>query len=396
MTNRNRDADDESEVIHHTFAPSERGPSPHANDESVYQDEAQNNGSGGQTTAASYPTEYEPFGDDDLPPIETIIQSGSSEKYYDDQRSEERDFGEEEIKVLPGNYLFTVGPTGAGKSTFQSVLVRHLFSSPAHTTSRVDKGDASTGEADALMNSWVHSWETNEFPRRTRIGRPTVVRLNVENNEFAHCKPLECSILEVSGEDYQHLIHSDTDDFFLPPVLEKFLAHPGVNIVFVFVCNGQDTRNADRLFLAFLQHINRRYGQTRNFRQRTSAAVLVNNPMAAALTSANDKLRKQGKPPLTSPPRQLDLKEFVAAYLPLTVGQLRGWKRRCQVGAFHIGQVRRAKKLIKLPNGATEDQVVEVMSKLDYSDSQKMYNWIYKQFTGKALGPSWISRLKDD
>jgi hypothetical protein len=285
-----------------------------------------------------------------------------------------------EDAVAPGNYIFTIGPTGGGKTTFQCHLLRYLFRGGDFSAERF--GEEPGEEADEILGGWYDSWDRGDFPRRSRVGRPTVFRFRLRSLERRRWRPIDFGFLEVSGEDYAKLTDLSAPDRILPQALERHLAHPGVRIVFVFVCLGGDVEGADRLFSQFLDHLSRKV--RRGFEKRASAALVIADPQHGAQLLA-DELARRGEPP---PPAAFDKKLFVRTFLPQTHSLLSTWRRRYEIGQFSVGRVIRVS-----PAGVTP--AAWKIAGPQFTDAKAIFAWIYRRFTGRTTGPSAWARLVD-
>jgi hypothetical protein len=168
------------------------------------------------------------------------------------------------IEGKTGNYLFTVGNVGSGKSTIQSYLIHRLWSD-----SRILFEYATTDgnpAHDAYLNGWVQNIGNGFFPGRTKAGhvREFTVR-------FGQAKrpALQLSFIEIAGEEIRSIVPTGNDRdrqrLGLNEHLERFLKEPRIKKRFLFVSDGSANRmgpqreaamyNEDILFDTLLRYL---------------------------------------------------------------------------------------------------------------------------------------------
>jgi ABC-type dipeptide/oligopeptide/nickel transport system ATPase component len=89
------------------------------------------------------------------------------------------------IEGKSGNYLFTVGNVGSGKSTIQSSLIHRLWSD-----SRILFEYATTDgnpAHDAYLNGWVQNIGNGYFPARTKAGRVREFTVRTSSSDRRAC-----------------------------------------------------------------------------------------------------------------------------------------------------------------------------------------------------------------
>lgn len=146
-----------------------------------------------------------------------------------------------QIKDRNGNYIFTVGNVGCGKSTIQSMLVSRLW----------HREDISFGyhncegdhRHDKVLNDMVTSMHRGILPDRTKQGRLQEFAISMAQKGK---KPLELNFLEISGEDIRSIVptFSAIDRPMLNSQLVEYLKVPTsqINKRFIFVSDAEEHR----------------------------------------------------------------------------------------------------------------------------------------------------------
>lgn len=294
------------------------------------------------------------------PPLRIDPQYEDSEDEYE-RRTQPQNF-----TVFPGTYLFSVGPVGSGKSTFQSQLMRYFVQSKKFSIDPIWTQDPLSLDAEVLFKSWRDDWENDAFPQATQIRNPAVLRFRVKAQGF-HIKPVTLGIIEVSGEDYNRLVDPNYgDDRKLPDILEAYLSHPDVKLIFSFVCKGGDPRGADRLFSSI---INRLMSRNPKFVQNSHSLIVVSDPHTAKIF-----MHKQGIGPASG---KFQLDSYIDNFLPDSSTKLLDWKQRARSGQFYIGRLRQDNTIVAYDN----------------EDVESFATWIFETVSKKRLQPPLWKRL---
>jgi len=142
------------------------------------------------------------------------------------------------IQGREGNFLFTVGSTGSGKSTLQHFLVYWL-----HCDRTLNLDYASTEEAhvhDAHLNQWIQEFARGYLPERTPQGTLQEFRIGFSQKGRPR---LDFSFVEISGEDIRSILPNPSDPMpRLHAQLEQYLRLQGANRRFVFVSDATANR----------------------------------------------------------------------------------------------------------------------------------------------------------
>lgn len=167
------------------------------------------------------------------------------------------------IEGKSGDFLFTVGATGSGKSTIQSFLVHRLASHPSvvYTPASAD-GDPKN---DAYLNGWVQNIANGFFPRRTERGQ--VREFNISFGQASR-RTLDLSFIEIAGEDIHSIVPTveshERENLRLSQHLEQYLREPHVNKRFMFITDagargsGKDRQSPysdDILFCTLIRYL---------------------------------------------------------------------------------------------------------------------------------------------
>jgi energy-coupling factor transporter ATP-binding protein EcfA2 len=136
------------------------------------------------------------------------------------------------IEGRTGNFLFTVGSIGSGKSTLQNFLVHRL-----HADENIHFDRTSVSEAD--LNTMVRKISAGILPERTEQG--SFREFNVAFGQ--HGRPrLDFSFIEIAGEDIESIVPGKQKQPRLHELLVRYLRQGGVNKRFAFVSDASRNR----------------------------------------------------------------------------------------------------------------------------------------------------------
>jgi len=173
------------------------------------------------------------------------------------------------IEGKSGNYLFTVGNVGSGKSTLQSYFVHRLWSDP-RLVFEYATADGNSAH-DAYLNGWVQNIANGFFPQRTKAGK---VREFTVRFGQARRPVLELGFIEIAGEEIRTIVPGsnggDGHELGLSPYLERYLREPRIRKRFLFVSDAAANRpgshreaamySEDILFDTLLRYLLKRSG----------------------------------------------------------------------------------------------------------------------------------------
>jgi len=298
----------------------------------------------------------------------------------DDQQApeEEGGLGLINIEERSGNYVFTIGRAGRGKSTFQSHLLRYLYQAGDFAMQQVSDPDSDYRENDVQLRMWRESWITNSFPRRSALNRPIELRFKAEPVRYKR-PDLLFGFFEFSGEDIRVFYDPDYVNRSFLSSLDRFLNNPKCKFTFIFLSTGDDARRDDDLFSGFLDHI---YNNTKQkFRENASALLVIGYP-EKAIKLLNNQPGKTGRRN-----GRLDRREYIATFLPNTGASLSKWNKRYGIAEFSVG---------KIGNRSENGILVPYIEKPSFEDAKRIFAWIYLRFTGQRPGPGFLTKLWKD
>lgn len=310
-----------------------------------------------------------------------------------------------------GNYLFTVGRTGRGKTTFQRHLLWFLrrgsndLVGPQYRLSSGDPNSADELAFTALESTWEREFREGRFPAPTP---QAITKFHFDarpiNKDLTG--PIDFGFFEISGEHFANIhramsaaTEGERDRVLakVPKRVDRFLRSQS-KIAFVFLANGLNCDEDDAAFTAFLQYL-RRF-EDAGFEKRTSLALVISYPEAARQRILNKIIADRGRSPETinsDDERQralADLREAVAgemtpeelqtqflnAYFPKTAAEIKYWNQisgsrvnRAEVFLFSVGQVQ------ELPNGNHK------LVRAEFDDVADFFDWMFHRLTGRPM-----------
>lgn len=106
-----------------------------------------------------------------------------------------------ELADKQGNYIFTIGDVGCGKSTMQNLMIARMWDLESiHLDYTSKSGDP---RHDKLLNDWVVSIKSGRVPGRTDKGKLQEFSIRISQPKR---KELELNFLEISGEDIKSIV----------------------------------------------------------------------------------------------------------------------------------------------------------------------------------------------
>jgi hypothetical protein len=257
-----------------------------------------------------------------------------------------------------GNFLFTVGGVGSGKSTLQNFLVHRL-----HVDETIDfdrTGNDGNGLSAAYLNAWVQNIAAGYLPERTTEG--VLREFNVRFGQPARPR-LNFSFIEIAGEDIRSIVPTAENRYpRLHEYLEKYLRQTGVNKRFVFISDasrnriGKSRYEEDMLFDTLIRYllsdtgiglkslnvlfIAAKWDVVQNEYQSDRQYFRTNFPQTRSTIKAHSNIR--------------------AAYMPFSVG--------------HV--------VLEKYDGA---QAVARLKSIEKKYVEILINWIYHSFTQRTL-----------
>jgi hypothetical protein len=294
-------------------------------------------------------------------------------------------FTAEDAKGRQGNYVLSFGLAGSGKSTFHSSLLRHLeqggeFTSKVQPVFRDGKPD---GQTRHLLNSWRETWKTGRFVRSTPAVESAIREISYHVTPNKGVKtPLDFNLIEVSGELLRRVEGRGNSSAMLPDAIHNLFDNPRINLLLIVLIH-PDTPSNDLLLVNLLDLIEEHFPQRR---ATMSLGIVIANP---------EKSLEQLK-------RVTGGEDSQFAHESKLVGELVfDYLQQMAPGIFTVYKTWPSKKrmITPLSLGATglrkndHDEPERYLEYHDPTDIGKIFKWIYKQFNGKDLGPTWLGRL---
>lgn len=286
----------------------------------------------------------------------------------------------DDIQNKKGNYLFTFGYPGSGKTTFQWFLMRYLVQEGNFRT-QVDIPKTSSGEdnweARRILNDWKQQWVEQTFPESTGALESDIREITLETRPLEGQKtPCRFSFLEMSGELLRLVQPTKNQTPKLSKAIDAYLSNEKLKFIVVLMLHPEHELN-DNLFASFLSYLDRIHPGSRS---RMSLAVIVSNPEKSI-----EKLRKYGDAEGRTDYLEINdasLNAYVDTFAPETYQALKDWpdKKRTLLTCLEIGEIKR-------------EGGEQILEDPDFRDIDYIYSWVYNQFTGKKLGPTMFQRL---
>jgi hypothetical protein len=293
------------------------------------------------------------------------------------QRGRSRLFSDD-ISQKSGNYIFTFGFPGSGKTTFHSFLTRYIMEEGPFKTEFLNKlGD---GESDydinRMVTTWKNEWREGRFPEPTPVGDDQIRELSFEVTPFQGVRtPLQFTFLEVSGEMLQAVLPTENQDPSLSRILRGLLENSNINLSLMLILN-PDVHNNDELFLNFLSYMDNNLEF--DIRARASLGILISKPRDALRTLKELRSGYDSVAEL----RGEYCEDFVEQFAKSTYRIWYDWPnpKKKMIGRLHLGEIEFDGEKYRLTNP-------------DYASIGQIFGWVYHQFTGRKLGPTPLQRM---
>lgn len=284
----------------------------------------------------------------------------------------------EDISKKQGNYIFTFGFPGSGKTTFHSFLIRYLMQVGPFKTeplSRTHNGDTDY-DAMRVVTKWMSEWQEGRFPEPTPIGEDEIRELTFEVQPLQGIRtPLEFTFLEVSGEMLQTVMPTEYQDPALSRVIRQLLENRNINLIMFLLLN-PEVHNNDALFFNFMNYMDKNLGF--DIRERTSLGIIVSKPEEALSTLK--RLRSGFE--AVAEIRGDYTEDFIEAFAPSTYRIWYDWPnpKKKMLARIYIGEIKR-------------DGQKPRLIRPDFGSVERIFAWMYFQFTGRKLGPTLWQRM---
>lgn len=278
-----------------------------------------------------------------------------------------------------GNFIFSFGYPGSGKTTFQWMLMNYLMNEgPFRTEIRIpDRADGADWGGRKIINEWKSQWIEGRFPDPTASGESDVREIEVTAVTTAGKKlSVDFSFLEMSGELLQQVMPGASTSPKLSPLLSAYLGNPRLKFCVILMLS-PDIEENDQLFASFITYLKKNFPGLIN---RMSLGVVVSKPEASL-----DRLRQYG-----ATDGETGFAKFngdaLMAYMNRFCGETyqvwMDWpdESKTLLAPLHLGQVEQI-------DG--EPRLVEP----SFLHIEQIFFWIFRQFTNKSPGPTLWQRI---
>ena len=284
----------------------------------------------------------------------------------------------ESLKDKTGNYVFTFGYPGSGKTTFHSFLIRYLMEEGPFKTEFVTKNDFGDVDYDItrMITKWKSEWREGRFPERTPVGQEHIRELRFDVRPLKGVRtPLEFNILEISGEMLKEVTPSEHKDPALTRILLELLSNEKINFIILLLLNPAVYDN-DELFVNFLSFLDANLPY--NIRERSSLGIIVSKPDDALTTL---KKMRSGYDHVADL-RGDYIEDFVESFAKSTYRIWYDWPnpKRKMISRMYLGEIGDHNGEMRLLHP-------------HYQSVNNIFDWIYSQFTGKKLGPTFWQKI---
>lgn len=323
-----------------------------------------------------------------------------SGNFLDPQQQQEETLGNlptgNAIDARAGSYILSFGFPGAGKSTFQSHLVRWIAKGGRFDW-EIAEND-SNGASRIAFNNWIRAWGKGEFPRPTAKGVDKVVEMRVSATpKEGKKKKLVFNFLEISGEDLKEVMPSPRRPSWMMEPLREYLGNPKINFILVLIVDPtQLPAENEVLFTTLLDYLNANFP---TLKDRMSLLMILSMPELAL-----DKMKKEGDArsrdalhdfPGLQYVEQMQTEHcdyYFEKYVPMTYARVTGWGGRWATAKLRIGTP------VDTVDGTLVDKV-DVKAReyrdVEFYDVEKIFSWIFTTFSGQKLGPGRLKNVWD-
>ncbi len=286
---------------------------------------------------------------------------------------------EEITNKKDGNYIFTFGFPGSGKTTFQWMMMNYLLNEgPFHSEIQIpDRDTGQDWEGRNIINTWKSQWIEGRFPDPTASGENDIREVQVHAKTTAGKKlSVDFSFLEVSGELMRQVLPESGAAPRFSPLLSAYLANPRLKFCVILMLSPEVEEN-DQLFASFMAYVQKNFP---GLRDRMSLGVVISKPKESLA-----RLQTYGTP------------DGCMAYDKLDADALMGYLNRFCGETYQIWATwPKESQTLLAPLRLGEIELSEGSPRLvspDFSDIEQIFFWVFEQFTGKQPGPTLVQRL---
>jgi len=277
-----------------------------------------------------------------------------------------------------GNYVFSFGFPGSGKTTFQWMLMNYLLNEGPFRV-EIDIPNRAQGddwEGREIINTWKSQWIEGRFPDPNESGEQDVreVHLSVTTTSGKRLAT-EFSFLEMSGELLQQVIPTEGAPPALAPLLNAYLSNPHLKFCIVLLLS-PDVEENDQLFASFISYLKKYFP---SMLEKASLAVIVSKP-DESLRRLNEHRSSDGK---SFTKFDADaLRAYTNKFCGETYQIWQDWKSpdKTLLSPLSLGQIEQI-------DG--EPRLVEA----NFNHIEQIFYWLFKQFNGKEPGPTFLQKV---
>jgi len=279
-----------------------------------------------------------------------------------------------------GNYIFSFGFPGSGKTTFQWMLMNYLMNEGSFQTaiSIPDRPEGEDWEGRVLINAWKDQWIEGRFPDPTATGENAVREVMIETRTTTGRKiHSNFGFIEMSGELLQEVLPKPGAAPGLAPVLRAYLDNPNLRLCVVLMLS-PDVEENDQLFASFIAYLNK---NCPGLTDRISLAMIISKPQEslARLQAFGATDGQTGYASFT----EEALCDYVNRFCGETYQLWDNWPQpqKTLLAPLYLGE-------IDMIDG--EPRLVQQ----DFTHIEQILFWLVEQFEGKQPGPTFFQRLQ--
>ena len=277
-----------------------------------------------------------------------------------------------------GNYIFSFGFPGSGKTTFQWMLMNYLMNDgPFRTEITIpDRAQGPDWEGRAIINTWKNQWIEGRFPDPTASGEQDIREIQVHTRTTSGKKlSLDFNFLEMSGELLQQVMPGMTSAPTLAPLLSAYLNNPHLRFCVILMLS-PDVEENDQLFASFITYLKKYFP---GLIDRMSLGIIVSKPEQSLR-----RLQEYGSTDGDTGFATFD-EDAIQAYLNRFCGETHeiwmDWpEEKTLLSPLRLGD-------IEMMNG--EPRLVDP----DFRHIEQIFFWMFKQFTGKEPGATLWQKI---
>ncbi|MCE6957856.1 hypothetical protein LAZ40_02135 [Cereibacter sphaeroides] len=279
-----------------------------------------------------------------------------------------------------GNYIFSFGFPGSGKTTFQWFLMNYIMNE-GDWRSTIDVPDTTNGPdwgGRRIINEWKEQWITGRFPEPNKTAESDIREVTAKVATVSGRRiELDFSFLEVSGELLKMVLPLENRNPQLSESIQAYFANPGFRSVLMLMLH-PDVEENDKLFPSLITYLDKEFP---GLRSRLSLGVIISKPEASL-----QRLRTYGSVDGRFDYDTLDelaLEDYLNRFCGETYQIWRDWpgKDRTLLAPLHLGEI---------DTKGEEPLLVRP----DYRHIEAIFHWIVEQFTGQRPGPTFLDMLK--